>query len=261
MYTFVESRPEKHPTKRTTFVRLDDECKITIGVEDGNASRIDTQYNFSGLVTHYEPSQSEPNIQSVFTVEWGENGMCGICVRMYDDANATGENRPIGGFYDYKPGEGWCFWGYESSEENPGTETQEFPIVLWNTTNTTRAGSLPGENTEPSLITDAMIREQRDSQAIAEGRGIKDNTGYGNFQADEFLKHSGEVCDEREYFFRGEPKHYKRGLLEGDVITSGLCGEVINDFNNKQDLQDLQDGQVMQRPEHTRHSVSSIRSI
>lgn len=242
MLTFVESRPEEHPTKRTTFVRLDDECKITIGVEDGTAPRVDTHYNFSGLVTHYEPPQSEPNIQSVFTVDREGTQVCRICVRMYHGADVLGENRPISGFYHYKPREGWYIsydckpgkgpdgWKVVECQENFVTASQEFPVILWNTTDTTRAGSLPGENTEPSLITDAMIREQHDSQAISEGRGINYNTRYSNL--DEFLNHLGEVCDEREYFFRGEPKHYKPEWLSTDVITSRLCREVSHDFNN-----------------------------
>lgn len=248
MYTFVESRPEEHPTKRTTFVRLDDECKITIGVEDGTAPRVDTQYNFSRLVTHYELPPSEPNIQAVFTVEREETQMCRIAVRMYHGADVSGENRPLAGGYDYKPREGWCFFYiggitqysrpitepgdtfYRDSGEDLGVGPQEFPVILWNTTDITRAGSLPGENTEPSLITDAMIREQRDAKAISEGRGINYNACYSNL--DEFLNHLGEVCNEQGYFFRGEPKHYKPEPLSTDVITSRLSREVSHDFNN-----------------------------
>ena len=248
MYTFVESRPEEHPTKRTTFVRLDDECKITIGVEDGTAPRVDTQYNFSGLVTHYELPESEPNIQSVFTVEREETQMCRIAVRMYHGADVPVENRPLAGFYDHKPREGWCFfytWGitqysrpitepgdifYYESGEDIGVGPQEFPVVLWNTTDISRAGSLPGENTEPSLIADAMIREQRDAKAISEGRGINYNACYRNLY--EFLKHLDEVCEDRGYFFRGESEHYKSESLSPNVINSRLSREVSHDFNN-----------------------------
>lgn len=232
MLTFVESRPEEHPTKRTTFVRLDDECKITIGVEDGTAPRVDTHYNFSGLVTDYEPPKSETNIAYVHAhSDPDPNGVqtCHIAVRMYHNADATGENLPLAGYYDYKAGTGWRLW--RSGElEDRGTEHQEFPVVLWDTTDITRAGSLPGENTEPSLITDAMIREQRDAKAISEGRGINHYREYSN--RDDFLNHLGEVCNEREYFFRGEPKHYKPEPLSTDVITSRLSREVSHDFEN-----------------------------
>ena len=210
MYTFVESRPEEHPTKRTTFVRLDDECKITIGVEDGTARRVDTHYNFSGLVTEYEITESEQNLASVSITD-PENApeRCRIAVRMYHHANATGDILPISGFL--------------------GGETQEFPIELWNITDTSLAGSLPCENTEPSLITDTMIHEQRDSQAISEGRGINHCREYSN--RDDFLNHLGEICAGRKYLFRGESKHHKPDIRSTDVITSRLCREVIADFN------------------------------
>ena len=241
MLTFVESCPEEHPTKRTTFVRLDDEYKITIGVEDGTAPRVDTQYNFSGLVTHYEIPRSEANIQSVQIVDQGTGvKKCRIAVRMYHSADATGENRPLIGNYGYIPREGWCFLyicgitqyfhPITKPGEDIGVGPQEFPVILWNTTDTTRAGSLPCENTEPSLITDTMIHEQRDSQAISEGRGINHYREYNN--RDDFLNHLGEVCNEREYFFRGEPKHYKPEPLSTDVITSRLSREVSHDFEN-----------------------------
>lgn len=248
MLTFVESRPEEHPTKRTTFVRLDDECKITIGVEDGTAPRVDTHYNFSGLVTQYNVPPSEPNIQAVYTVEREETQMCRIAVRMYHGADVPAENRPLAGFYDYKPREGWCFfytWGitqysrpitepgdifYRDSGEDIGVGPQEFPVILWNTTDITRAGSLPGENTEPSLIMDAMIREQRDAKAISEGRGINYNACYRNLY--EFLKHLDEVCDDRGYFFRGESEHYKSESLSRNVINSRLSRKVRCDFEN-----------------------------
>ena len=249
MYTSVESRPEAHPTKRTTFVRLDGERKITIGVEDGTAPRVDTQYNFNGLVTDYEIPGAEPNIAYVHA-EGECNGIqtCRIAVRMYHGADATGENLPIGGEYGYEPDKCWYFRGDQHYDGIPvellyahdishlidikilDTESQGFPVELWNITDISRAGALPGENTEPSLITDAMIREQHDSQAISEGRGINYNTRYSNLG--EFLNHLGEVCNEREYFFRGEPKHYKPEPLSTDVITSRLCREVSHDFNN-----------------------------
>ena len=243
MYTSVESRPEAHPTKRTTFVRLDGERKITIGVEDGTAPRVDTHYNFSGLVTHYERPQSEPNI--AYVDAGGErNGIqtCRIAVRMYHGADATGENLPIGGEYGYAPDKGWHFCGDQHYDGIPvellyahdishlidikilDTESQGFPVELWNITDISRAGALPGENTVPSLITDAMIREQRDSQAISEARGINYDRCYSNF--DEFLTHLDEICAAGKYLFRGESEHYNRG-----VVSSKLSRAVHDDFN------------------------------
>ena len=245
MYTSVESRPEAHPTKRTTFVRLDGERKITIGVEDGTAPRVDTQYNFSGLVTDYEIPGAEPNIAYVHTI--GDKQLkCRIAVRMYHGADATGENLPIGGEYGYAPDKGWHFWSprtYKGSLDQLldrfmnatdisqvgdvkilDIESQEFPVVLWNITDISRAGALPGENIEPSLITDAMIREQRDSQAISEARGINYDRCYSNF--DEFLTHLDEICAAGKYLFRGESEHYNRG-----VVSSKLSRAVHDDFN------------------------------
>ena len=104
MSTFIQIQPTEHDDKKTTLIRLDDDFKCTVRVEERNKDPETYQFNFTGLeegdqLVAGQRGVSDP-IEYVRVVKLGTDARCIIGVKAYhlpDEADTV----PSAGMYWY----------------------------------------------------------------------------------------------------------------------------------------------------------------
>lgn len=159
MSTFPDIRPRVHATKRTSGVRIDDDGKITVRVEEGGVAT-DHRFNFTGLLT----DQSFQGTDPIGLVRAGKLGTQERIVIEVFTYHAEGEEDkvPVAGQYYYNIKSHYPFGGTpeqgKTEAPNPNFNTpQTLPVTIFN--ESTLAGWTTG-NTVASAITNPRIYGQ-----------------------------------------------------------------------------------------------------
>ena len=174
MATFVEIRPVEHATKKTTFIRIDDDLRVTTRIEEQGKSTDDTAWNFTGVNEGDYLTAAEAGgdpIAYVNVTKLGTDARAVISVNAYYAADEA-DTVPNAGIYWYP----WktqvdreALFRASKGEEDPKEgvpalapdisegQVQTFPITILNITNTATAGALPGSNTAAVSFTQASL--------------------------------------------------------------------------------------------------------
>ena len=103
MSTFIQIQPEEHATKKTTLIRLDDDFKCTVRIEERNKTPETPQFNFSGLeedeqLVAGQRGVADP-IEYVRVVKLGTDARCIIGVKAYHLPDEADTVPPVGMYW------------------------------------------------------------------------------------------------------------------------------------------------------------------
>ena len=194
MATFVEIRPVEHDDKKTTFVRIDDDLRVTTRIEEVGKSDDDSFWNFTGVTEGDYLTGAEAGgdpIAYVNVTKLGTDARAVISVNAYYAANEA-TTVPNAGIYWYP----WKtqvdrepFLRVAKGEEEPKEgvpplapdisegQVQTFPVTIFNISD----NAVPGANTaavsftQPSLYTRLGSLENRRNHLKALLRNLLDH--------------------------------------------------------------------------------------
>ena len=155
MGTYIEFEPTSHATKVTRLVRIDNDFRITLAVDD-NGTLTEHFFNFQAIPDEYlfKPSPPDDNLMFAQLAKEGAAESLVVRIRMFFNA----EDDTLEPYHIPRA------WSYSSPIDKnnylptatlPETVNQVFPIVIWNTLKPSQ--TLPGANTAMAPTFDRLF--------------------------------------------------------------------------------------------------------